>query len=75
MKAINITAYTEDSSQIEAIKAVIKAFKIKYTISKAKEPDSPYKPDFVAMIKQGEKDLKNGKGISMTIKDLEKVCK
>lgn len=75
MKAINITAYTEDASQIEAIKAVIKAFKIKYSITKVKETDSVYNPDFVAMIKQGEKDLKNGKGISMTIKDLEKLCK
>lgn len=75
MKAINITAYTEDASQIEAIKAVIKAFKIKYKITKAKEPESPYNPDFVAMIKPGEKDLKDGKGISMTIEDLEKLCK
>ncbi|HEY5463151.1 MAG TPA: DUF2683 family protein [Hanamia sp.] len=75
MKAINIIAYTEDASQIEAIKAVIKAFKIKYTITKAEETNSSYKPEFIAMIKQGEKDLKNGKGISMTIEDLEKVCK
>jgi len=75
MKAINITAYTEDASQIEAIKAVIKAFKIKYTISKAEEVESPYNPDFVAMIKQGEKDLKNGKGIKMTLDELEKLCK
>lgn len=75
MKAINITAYTEDESQIEAIKAVIKAFKIKYSISNAKKTESPYKPDFVAMIKQGEKDLKSGKGISMTLEDLEKLCK
>ncbi len=75
MKAINIIAYTEDASQIEAIKAVIKAFKIKYTIIKTKEKNSLYKPEFIEMIKQGEKDLKNGKGISMTIEDLEKVCK
>ena len=75
MKAINITAYTEDASQIEAIKAVIKAFKIKYSISKVEEVESPYNPDFVAMIKQGEKDLKNGKGIKMTLDELEKLCK
>jgi len=75
MKAINIIAYTEDASQIEAIKAVIKAFKIKYTINKTEETNSSYKPEFIAMIKQGEKDLKNGKGISMTIEDLERVCK
>ncbi|TAE41626.1 MAG: hypothetical protein EAY66_01340 [Sphingobacteriales bacterium] len=40
MQTINITAHTEDASQIEAIKAVIKAFKIKFSISKI--TDSAY---------------------------------
>jgi hypothetical protein len=75
MKAINIIAYTEDQSQIDAITAVIKAFKIKYRISKTQEVESPYDPEFVAMIKQGEKDLKNGKGIKMTLAELEKLCR
>lgn len=75
MKAINITAYTEDASQIEAIKAVIKAFKIKFSISKTTAIEKPYSPDFVAIIKQGEKDLKNGKGIKMSLEELEKLCK
>ena len=75
MKAINIIAYTEDQSQIDAITAVIKAFKIKYRISKTQEVESPYNPEFVAMIKQGEKDLKNGKGIKMTLAELEKLCR
>lgn len=75
MKAINITAYTEDASQIEAIKAVFKAFKIKYKISKVQKEESPYNPEFIAMIKQGEKDLKNGKGIKMTMDELENLCK
>ena len=75
MKAINITAYTEDPSQIEAIKAVIKAFKIKYKISTVQEMGSPYNPEFVAMIKQGEKDIKCGKGIKMTLDELESLCK
>jgi phosphoribosylamine-glycine ligase len=75
MKAITITAYTEDASQIEAIKAVIKAFKIKYKISKTQITESPYDPEFVDMIKQGEKDLKNGKGIKMTLDELEDLCK
>lgn len=44
MQAINITSHTEDASQIEAIKAVIKAFKIEYTISKVTEQESPYNP-------------------------------
>jgi len=75
MKAINITAYTEDATQIEAIKAVFKAFKIKYKISKTSESESPYNPEFVNMIKEGEKDLKNGKGIKMTVAELENLCK
>lgn len=75
MKAVTITAYTEDTSQIEVIKAVIKALKIKYSISKSKEMDSAYSPEFVDMIRQGEQDLKDGKGVSMTIEDLEALCK
>ena len=71
MKAINITAYTEDASQIEAIKAVIKAFKIKYSISKVKGEESPYDPEFVAMIKQGDEDLKNGKTRTVTLAELD----
>lgn len=67
MKAINITAYTEDASQIEAIKAVIKAFKIKYKISKVDEATSAYDPEFVAMIKRGEQELKEGKGVTISI--------
>lgn len=33
MQAINITAYTEDASQIEAVKAFMKALKIKFEIA------------------------------------------
>ncbi|KAF2515622.1 DUF2683 family protein [Flavobacterium foetidum] len=36
MKAINITAYTEDASQIEAVKAFMKALKIKFEIANVK---------------------------------------
>jgi len=75
MKAINITAYTEDASQIEAIKAVIKAFKIKYKISTVDDTSSPYDPEFVAMIKKGEQDIKDGKGITLSMQELEDLCK
>jgi hypothetical protein len=75
MKAINITAYTDDPSQIEAIKAVIKAFKIKYKITDSNDTATPYDPEFVNMIKQGEKDLKDGKGVRMTLDELESLCK
>lgn len=36
MQAINITAYTEDDSQIEAVKAFMKALKIKFEIANVK---------------------------------------
>lgn len=52
MQAINITAYTEDASQIEAIKAVIKAFKIKYRIYKMEDIDTQTKA-----FKQEEKSI------------------
>ena len=36
MQAINITAYTEDASQIEVVKAFMKALKIKFEIANIK---------------------------------------
>lgn len=75
MKAINITAYTDDASQIEAIKALFKAFKIKYTISKVTEEEVSYNPEFVEKILKGDEDLKAGKGVKMSLEDLEKLCK
>ena len=67
MKAINITVYTEDTSQIEAIKAVIKAFKVKYKISEAQEMESPYDPEFVAKIKNSRKHASEGKTVKINI--------
>lgn len=58
MKAINITAYTNDASQIEAIKAFMKALKIKFELSNEK---SPYNPEFVEKIRKGDEDMKKGK--------------
>lgn len=75
MTEINITAFPDDESQIEAIKSVFKALKIKYSISEVSEPEPIYKKEFVEMIQQGEKDLKEGKGINMNIEDLDELCK
>ncbi|MFA6401045.1 MAG: DUF2683 family protein [Salinivirgaceae bacterium] len=75
MKAIYITVYTEDALQMEAIKAVIKAFKIKYTISKVQEVESPYNPEFVAKIERGREDYRKGKGLEITMDELKALCK
>jgi hypothetical protein len=73
MEAINIKAFTEDVSQIEALKAFMKALKIKFELSK--ETKSTYNPEFVKKIRQGDEDLKNGKGKKMTIEELALLCK
>jgi hypothetical protein len=57
MQTINFTAYTEDASQIEAVKAFMKALKIKFKVSE----DLPFNPEFVAKIKQSEKEIQEGK--------------
>ena len=51
METISIRAYTNDDSQIEAIKAFMKALKIKFELEKEK---SPYRPEFVEKIRQGD---------------------
>jgi hypothetical protein len=73
MEAINIKAYTSNIAQVEAIKAFMKALKIKYELSE--QVESPYNATFVKKIKQGEEDLKNGKGRIVTIEELDSLWK
>jgi phosphoribosylamine-glycine ligase len=68
MQTINITAHTKDASQIEAVKAFMKALKIKFEISN----ENPYNPEFVKKIKQTEDDFKSGKYTSVKVEDLNK---
>ncbi len=58
MKSINIKAYTDDTSQIEAIKAFMKALKIKFELSKK---NSPYNPEFVEKVLESRQQAKEGK--------------
>ena len=67
MEAINITAYTSDASQIEAIKAVLKAFKIQFEVTK----DTPYNPDFVEKVRKGRQEYKEGNFISLRQEDIK----
>lgn len=57
MQTITITVHTNDSSQIEAIKAVFKAIKVKFEISKEK----PYNPEFVKKIAKSKKQIEKGR--------------
>lgn len=67
MQAITIKAYTEDDSQIEAVKAVMKALKIKFEISAEK----PYNPEFVAKIEKSKQEFKDGKFTRVKKEDLQ----
>ena len=62
-----ITVHPEDASQIEAVKAIMKALKIKFEITKEK----PYNPEFVAKIKRSQEDFKNGKFTRVKKEDLQ----
>lgn len=57
MKSINITAYTDDASQIEALKAFMKALKIKFELTKDK---SPYNEEFVKKALESRQQAKDG---------------
>ena len=71
MEAINITAYPSDTSQIQAIKAFMKALKIEFKVAK----EEPYNPEFVAKIQKSRKDYKDGKGKTMTMNELNALWK
>jgi hypothetical protein len=59
------------NEQVEALKAFVKALKIKYEVTSEKD----YNPEFVAKIKKSRQDYKNGKGKVMTIDELNKLWK
>ncbi|WP_432672325.1 DUF2683 family protein [Flavobacterium sp. SM2513] len=40
-----------------------------------KKEDKPYNPEFVKKILDGEKEIKEGKGITMTMDELHDLCK
>jgi hypothetical protein len=70
MEAINITAFTQDVSQIDAIKAFMKALKIKFEIA-----DKPYNSEFVSRILDAEKGIKEGKGLKVTSQEFDDLWK
>ena len=60
------------NEQAEALKAFAMALKMKIRLE---QDSSSYNPKFIKMIKQGEQDLKESKGVNMTIEELQKLCK
>jgi hypothetical protein len=63
------TIHTEDKEQLNALKAFMKALKIKFEMS---NDDKPYNPDFVAKIEKSKKQIQEGKFTRVDINDLDK---
>jgi hypothetical protein len=63
-----LTVRPKNKKQLMAVTAILKALGVDFN----KEKDSPYDPDFVAMIHQGTEDIKNGKGTKTKPEDLWK---
>ena len=68
MKSIHITAYTKDASDVEALKAVMKALKIEFELT---EEQSPYNPEFVEKVLESRQQAKSGKVKRVKQEDLE----
>jgi len=62
-----LIVHPSNKEQLAALKAFMKALKISF-----KEEKSTYDPEFVKMIKQGDEDLKSGKGVKVDIDTLWK---
>jgi hypothetical protein len=67
METITIKAYTTDETQINAVKAFMKALKIKFEVSK----DKPYNPDFVNKILESKEQAKKGNVTRVKKEDLK----
>jgi hypothetical protein len=53
------------------MKAVMKAFKIKFKVVEEK----PYDPEFVKKILKSREDSKQGKGVKITMEELDRLWK
>ncbi len=72
MKTQNILiAHPSNDKEMNTIKAFFEALKIKFEVAK----DTPYNSDFVAKIEKGREDYRNGKGITLSMDELNELCK
>ena len=63
-----LIVHPKNKEQLSALETFMKAFKISYE----ENDKSTYDPEFVEMIRQGDEDLKAGKGVKVDIDNLWK---
>ncbi len=62
-------AHPINDDQLSALKAIVKALKIKFEIKKT--DDSTYNPEFVVKIQESKKDFENGNYTRVKQDDLQ----
>jgi len=68
-----LVIHPKNQDQLAALIAVAKAMKVEFEISKkSKSDESPYNAKFVAKIKKGDEEIKNGEFVKITVEDLWK---
>lgn len=65
-----MTLHIANKNDMQLVEHLVKSLKIPF--EKKKDEKSPYNPEFVAKIKRGEKEFKDGKGEVIAIDDLWK---
>ncbi|MFI5140480.1 MAG: DUF2683 family protein [Sphingobacteriales bacterium] len=65
-----VIMHPKSKEQLSALKAFAKALKIDLETEK-----SPYNPEFVAKIKESQKQAKEGRIVSYTLAQLDDLCK
>ncbi|KAF2515857.1 hypothetical protein EYY60_01675 [Flavobacterium zhairuonense] len=69
---MNITLKNVNKKDFPIFKSLAKS--LGFEIIEEKE-ESQYNPEFVKEILQGQKDIKEGRGIKMTMEELRALCK
>ena len=67
-----LIAHPANSEQFNALKAFLKALKIKFEVKKHEEP---YNAEFVNMVLDAENEIKTGKGLKVTSEELDNLWK
>ena len=62
------TAHPQTEKEASTLKAIMKALKIKFTITK----ERPYNPDFVAKVLESRQQVNEGKTAKMELSDIWK---
>lgn len=60
-----------NNEQIKALKAFVKALKIKFEITDS----TNYNPDFVAKIEKGRQEYKDGEGTQISLNEIDNLWK